>query len=79
MKQRGLNTSCLSGHIRICLYLTFSRRLVLGHHSRSLWSSLSLGCPLSKHLSLQDLELSALLRLSDRENQTDVDLEKTHC
>lgn len=37
--------------------------LLLHHHSGSFWPSLSLGGPLSKHLSLQDLKLSPLLRL----------------
>lgn len=45
--------------------LTCARRLLLRHRSRSLRPPLSLGRPLGEHLRLQDLELSALLRLTD--------------
>lgn len=43
--------------------LTCTWHLLLHHSSGSFWASLSLGGPLSKHLSLQDLKLSPLLRL----------------
>ncbi|KAG7226643.1 hypothetical protein INR49_001813, partial [Caranx melampygus] len=47
---------------------TGTKRLVLRHRSCSLWSSLSLGGALSKHLSLQDLKLRALLSLTETRN-----------
>lgn len=50
--------------ICVCGYSIATWRLLLLHHrSGSFWPSLSLGGPLSKHLSLQDLKLSPLLRL----------------
>lgn len=51
--------ACLQHH-------TFSWRFILWHRPRPLWSTLSFGCSLSKHLGLQNLELSTLLRLTDR-------------
>lgn len=51
------------GSVSALVSLTSTWHLFLHHGSGSFGASLSLGGPLSKHLSLQELKLSPFLRL----------------